>query len=107
MPEKLARQIAAFRSHNVDVVFSDAEHFSSDTGVQLPLDLFGHYVGKFQAAEMFNLLIRRNTIPFSSAVIKRWITDQVGLFDEARLSAAVKTGNIGYAPLAVERLSTG
>jgi hypothetical protein len=69
-PDKLAKQIQVYQETGANLVFSDAFHFPESRS-DLPVRLFGKWVGFFSSPEMFKNLYSGNAIPVSSALVHR------------------------------------
>lgn len=85
LSHKLEAQIATMRETGADVVFSDGFVFRDDETMSESVS-FGTVRGRFTGEEMFALLLLDNRVPVLSALARKEILIQAGLFDEdARL----------------------
>jgi glycosyltransferase involved in cell wall biosynthesis len=83
LPEKLERQMDIFRRTDADVVYCDG-YVVFDNGEPDRSDFFAIVPGTSDGKAMLHLLYQYNRIATLSAVVRREVVEQAGLFDESR-----------------------
>jgi teichuronic acid biosynthesis glycosyltransferase TuaG len=88
--EKLARQIEMFEAVKADIIFSDAFIFPEDDTMNEATSfatIYGRFQGsgRFEADDMYRLLLTSNPIPVLTVLMRRDILNRAGLFEEDAL----------------------